>query len=70
MQATAERWQGWKGWVWRLSLHAEAFVFFKFAENACGVVQVVLNGSISNAFNKNRYFFLYILFARVSVASY
>lgn len=28
----------------------------RFAENACGVVQVVLNGSISNAFNKNSTF--------------
>lgn len=32
------------------------FLFlFKFAENACGVVQVVLNGSHSNTFDKNRY---------------
>lgn len=32
------------------------FLFlFKFAENACGVAQVVLNGSISNTFDKNRY---------------
>lgn len=28
----------------------------RFAENACGVVQVVLNGSINNAFNKNSTF--------------
>ncbi|KAF6371504.1 CD38 molecule [Rhinolophus ferrumequinum] len=28
----------------------------RFAENACGVVQVVLNGSISNTFNKNSTF--------------
>lgn len=38
----------------------------KFAENACGVVQVVLNGSISNAFDRKRYLFLCILFVRVS----
>ncbi|KAK1346039.1 hypothetical protein QTO34_008508 [Cnephaeus nilssonii] len=32
------------------------FLFlFQFAENACGVVQVVLNGSITNTFDKNRY---------------
>lgn len=45
------------------------FFFFKFAENACGVVHVVLNGSLSNAFNENRYLFLCILFASVSMAS-
>lgn len=27
----------------------------KFAENACGVVQAVLNGSHNNTFDKNRY---------------
>lgn len=31
--------------------------FFKFAEAACGVVQVMLNGSLSEPFYKNRYFF-------------
>lgn len=49
--------------MWRLRLHAEDcgpfFFFFKLAENACGVVQVVLNGSISDTFNKNRYFSLH-----------
>lgn len=29
---------------------------FKFAENACGMVQVFLNGSISNAFDKTSTF--------------
>ncbi|KAJ8790050.1 hypothetical protein J1605_004802 [Eschrichtius robustus] len=43
---------------------------FKFAANACGVVQVVLNGSISNAFDGKRYLFLCILFVRVSTVSY
>lgn len=58
----------------QLNLHAEewwAFFFsFKFAEDACGVVHVVLNGSISNTFDERRYSFLCILFASVSTASY
>lgn len=42
---------------------------FKFAENVCGTVQVVLNGSIENAFDKMRYFFLCLLWVRVNAVS-
>lgn len=35
--------------------------FFKFAETACGVVQVMLNGSLSEPFYKNRYFFPFLV---------
>lgn len=45
------------------------FFFFKFAEDACGVVHVVLNGSISNPFDEKRYSFLCLLLTRVSTAS-
>ena len=73
--AKAKSYSGCTCGVCWLSLHAAALwafflSFFKFAENACGMVQVVLNGSISNTFDKNRYLFLCILFARVSSASY
>uniref|UniRef100_A0A8D0P5B3 ADP-ribosyl cyclase/cyclic ADP-ribose hydrolase 1 n=1 Tax=Sus scrofa TaxID=9823 RepID=A0A8D0P5B3_PIG len=39
----------------RQKLNGVVFVF-KFAENACGMVQVFLNGSISNAFDKTSTF--------------
>ena len=42
---------------------------FKFAENVCGTVQVVLNGSIENAFDKMRYLFLCLLWVRVNTVS-
>uniref|UniRef100_A0A452T2Y5 ADP-ribosyl cyclase/cyclic ADP-ribose hydrolase 1 n=1 Tax=Ursus maritimus TaxID=29073 RepID=A0A452T2Y5_URSMA len=46
--------------VWQLNLRSEewwAFFFsFKFAEDACGVVHVVLNGSISNTFDERSTF--------------
>lgn len=43
------------------------FFFFKFAGNACGVVQVMLNASRSPIFSENRYLFLCILFASGSM---
>lgn len=39
---------------------------FKFAENVCGTAQVVLNGSIENAFDKTRCLFPCLLWVRVS----
>lgn len=37
-------------------------LLFKFAEAACGVVQVMLNGSFTEPFYKNRYFFPLFVF--------
>ncbi|VFV31323.1 adp-ribosyl cyclase 1-like [Lynx pardinus] len=42
----------------------------RFAEDACGVVHVLLNGSVHNTFDERRYSFLCILFASVSTASW